>query len=217
MRKIFSINFRPTLNVGRTFFVFKVRSFKQKAVSRTPSIHVRGELKPLMLAGPFLFSKSGVLNKKRSLAPLPITSGVRLNYLKRHLLVRDFLRKFEFRKFGNFCFSEFSNQFPKIWKFLFSRNFGDNSKNEKAGIHALYRARYPPFPYDRRRSEGSTARRRRTTTKPPRGGGPAPQRKNETAARRRPGASRQRERERENSNSEKAGIRAIGHLFPPFL
>jgi hypothetical protein len=34
---------------------------------------------PLMLAGPFLFSKSGVLNKKRSLAPLSITSGVRLN------------------------------------------------------------------------------------------------------------------------------------------
>ena len=27
-----------TLNVGRTFFVFKVRSFKQKAVSRAPSI-----------------------------------------------------------------------------------------------------------------------------------------------------------------------------------
>jgi hypothetical protein len=32
----------PTLNVGRTFFVCKVRSFKQKAVSRTSSIHVRG-------------------------------------------------------------------------------------------------------------------------------------------------------------------------------
>ncbi len=31
---------------------------------------------PLMLAEPFLFSKSGVLNKKRSLAPLPFTSGV---------------------------------------------------------------------------------------------------------------------------------------------
>ena len=28
-----------------------------------------------MSAGPFLFSKSGVLNKKRSLAPLPFTSG----------------------------------------------------------------------------------------------------------------------------------------------
>ena len=112
VRKIFSINFRPTLNVGRTFFVFKVRSFKQKAVSRTPSIHVRGELKPLMLAGPFLFSKSGVLNKKRSLAPLPF---------------RDF-QKNRIPKIWEFLFSRIFNQFPKFWKFLFFRNYGNSKK-----------------------------------------------------------------------------------------
>ena len=196
VRKIFSINFRPTLNVGRTFFVFKVRSFKQKAVSRTPSIHVRGELKPLMLAGPFLFSKSGVLNKKRSLAPLPIKSGVRLNYLKRHRLVRDFLRKFEFRKFGNFCFSEFSNEFPKIWKFLFSqilvtirkmkrRVYMPSTGHVTRLFHttaAALRARQPGAAAQKRNRRAAATRRRSAHTKPPHGGGPAP---------------RDRERERE--------------------
>jgi hypothetical protein len=183
VRKIFSINFRPTLNVGRTFFVFKVRSFKQKAVSRTPSIHVRGSIK-LFEETPF---------------------GPR------------FSQKIRIPEIWQFLFFRIFESIPKNLEISVFPNFGDNSKNEKAGIHALYRARYPPFPYDRRRSEGSTARRRRTKTQPPRGGDPAPQRPHETAARRRPGASRQRERERENSNSEKAGIRAIGHLFPPFL
>jgi hypothetical protein len=97
-----------------------------------------------MSAGPFLFAKSGVLNKKRSLAPLPFTSGVRIETLNVGrtffvFKVRSFKQKAVSRAPSISRFSEKSNSenlgisvfpnfqsipkileisvFPKLWKF----------------------------------------------------------------------------------------------------
>ena len=168
-----------------------------------------------MSAGPFLFAKSGVLNKKRSLAPLPFTSGVRVETLNVGrtffvFKVRSFKQKAVSRAPSISRFSEKSNSenlgisvFPNFR--INSQNFGnfcfseimEIRKNEKAGVRALSAA-----PKRNRRAAfyGKTAALRFTAISP---------RGSLTVARRftaklpRSGLRRPRQREREQIERER--------------
>ena len=162
-----------------------------------------------MSAGPFLFAKFGVLNKKRSLAPLPFTSGVRVETLNVGrtffvFKVRSFKQKAVSRAPSISRFSEKSNSenlgisvFPNFR--INSQNFGnfcfseimEIRKNEKAGVRALSAA-----PKRNRRAAfyGKTAALRFTAISP---------RGSLTAKLPRSGLRRPRQREREQIERER--------------